>query len=196
MTRTTRSTLVAGACAALLALAGASAAVAQQPSSPAAAFANAAAGQSAQDGHAQWRSMTPEQRQQARQQRHAQKAAALKQKLAITPDQENAWSSFQQAMQPAGQARAHGQRQDWKQLTTPERIDRMRELRTQRMAEQDRRGDAIKAFYAALKPEQQKTFDAEGTRMMGGHFGNKKGGHHGGMRHGQHSGAQSAPAQQ
>lgn len=194
MTRTTRSTLVAGACAALLALAGASAAVAQQPSSPAAAFANAAAGQSAQDGHAQWRSMTPEQRQQARQQRHAQKAAVLKQKLAITPDQENAWSSFQQAMQPAGQARAHGQRQDWKQLTTPERIDRMRELRTQRMAEQDRRGDAIKAFYAALKPEQQKTFDAEGTRMMG-QFG-KKGGHHGGMRHGQHSGAQSAPAQQ
>ena len=39
-----------------------------------------------------------------------------------------------------------------------------------------------------------KTFDAEGTRMMG-QFG-KKGGHHGGMRHGQHSGAQSAPAQQ
>ena len=191
MTRSPRSTFVAGACAALLALAGVSAAVAQQPS-PAAAFTAAASGQDAQgaqDARAQWRSMTPEQRQQARQQRHAQKAAALKQKLAIAPDQEGAWASFQQAMQPAaGQARAQGQRQDWKQLTTPERIDRMRELRTQRMAEQDRRGDAVKAFYATLKPEQQKTFDAEGMRMMG-QFG-KKGGHHGGMRHGQHHGAQ------
>ncbi len=184
MTRSLHSTFVAGACAALLALAGTSAAVAQQ-ASPAAAF-NAAA--SSQDAHAQWRSMTPEQRQQARQQRHAQKAAALKQKLALTPNQENAWASFQQAMEPAGQARAHGQRPDWKQLTTPERIDRMRELRAQRMAEQDRRGDATKAFYAALQPEQQKTFDAEAMRMMG-QFG-RKGGHHGGMRHGQHSGAQ------
>ncbi len=160
----THSTLAAGACAALLALAGASAAVAQQ-NSPAAAFA-AAAGQQAQpaqDGHAQWRTMTPEQRQQMRERR----AAALKQQLAITPDQENAWASFQQAMQPASHARAPGQRPDWKQLTTPERIDRMRELRTQRMAEQDRRGDATKAFYAALRPEQQRTFDAQAARMMG-----------------------------
>ena len=205
-TRSARSTLIAGACAALLALAGATAAVAQQPdNSLAAALANATASARHDAGnahaghaeHAQWRNMTPEQRQQARQQRHERRAAALKQKLAITPEQENAWASFQQAMQPDAQARAPGPRQDWKQLSTPERIDRMRELRVQRAAEQDRRGEAIKAFYAALQPEQQKTFDAEGARMMS-RFG--KGGHgmhamHG-QQHGKHRAGPGQAAQQ
>jgi periplasmic protein CpxP/Spy len=62
-------------------------------------------------------------------------------------------------------------------LTTPQRIDKMREMRTQRMAAMDKRMDATKTFYAALSPEQQKTFDAE-HKMRGGRHG---GGHHGGM---------------
>jgi Spy/CpxP family protein refolding chaperone len=59
----------------------------------------------------------------------------------------------------------------------------MKALRTQRMtemnAEMDKRGDATKAFYAALSPEQQKIFDAE-HRKMGQREGH---GHPGGMRH-------------
>jgi periplasmic protein CpxP/Spy len=41
------------------------------------------------------------------------------------------------------------------------------------------RGDATKAFYAVLTPEQQKVFDASTTR----HFGSagRKGGHMGRM---------------
>ncbi|MEO6322967.1 MAG: Spy/CpxP family protein refolding chaperone, partial [Polaromonas sp.] len=73
-------------------------------------------------------------------------------------------------------------------LATPERIDKMRALRTQRMtemnAEMDKRGEATKAFYSALSPEQKKTFDAE-HQKMGQHKGHGHGrGHHeSGMRH-------------
>ncbi|WP_313083551.1 Spy/CpxP family protein refolding chaperone [Pulveribacter sp.] len=198
MTRT-RTTLAAAACATLLALAGtpAMAQTAAPASATAAATSQTAdAAPQARQRHA----MTPEQRQQAR----AQRAEAFKQKLALTPAQEPAWAAFQQAMQP-GQQHARldrGQRQDWKQLTTPERIDRMRALQAQRAAAFDRRAEAVKTFYATLNAEQQKTFDAEGSRMMA-RFG--KGGRHGmhghkGMHHGehhaQHRGAQSVPQQQ
>ena len=59
----------------------------------------------------------------------------------------------------------------------------MRALRNQRMAEMnaamDKRGEATKAFYAALTPEQQKTFDAE-HKKHGPHGG--RGGKRGGQQ--------------
>ena len=45
----------------------------------------------------------------------------------------------------------------------------------------DKRGDAAKAFYAALSPEQQKVFDAEHSMRTGHHGG---GGGHGGIEQG------------
>jgi Spy/CpxP family protein refolding chaperone len=90
--------------------------------------------------------------------------AALKQKLQISASQEGAWNSFASAMQPP----ADMQRRDPQALatlTTPERIDQMRAMRDRRNAEMDRRGEATKAFYAQLTPEQKKTFDAETARM-------------------------------
>jgi Spy/CpxP family protein refolding chaperone len=54
-------------------------------------------------------------------------------------------------------------------LTTPERIDKMKALRTQHMtdmnAAMDKRDQATKTLYAALSPEQQKVFDSEHARM-------------------------------
>lgn len=104
---------------------------------------------------------------------------ALKAKLKITPAQEGAWTTFTTAMQPA--AKMEHQRPDraeMDKLTTPERIDKMRELRKQHMTDMhtamDKRDDAIKTFYAVLTPEQQKVFDAEHTRM-GMHHGEKHG---------------------
>jgi protein CpxP len=91
--------------------------------------------------------------------------ADLKQKLQLTPQQEPAWTSFSNAMQPS----ANGQRPDraaLSNMTTPDRIDQMRALRTQRNAEMDRRAEATKAFYAQLSAEQKKTFDAETARMF------------------------------
>src|SRR3989344_476109 len=93
-------------------------------------------------------------------------------------------------------------RQNMDKLTPPERIDRMRAMRAQHAAEADRRGEATKAFYAALTPEQQKTFDAQahhGHRMggMAGMRGDGEGRHgHHGMRggEGRHQQPQAVPA--
>ena len=96
-------------------------------------------------------------------QRHAKRLADLKAQLKLTPAQESAWTTFTTAMQP-GERPARLDRQDMDKLTTPERIDRMRAMRAQHAAEADRRGEATKAFYATLTPEQQKTFDAQAHR--------------------------------
>ena len=91
--------------------------------------------------------------------------ADLKQKLQITPNQEQAWASFSAAMQPPAQ-RARPDREALAGMSTPDRIDHMRALRDQRNAEMDRRADATKAFYGQLNADQQKTFDSETARMF------------------------------
>lgn len=119
--------------------------------------------------------------QERMQERMAKRQAALKQKLQITPAQEPAWNSFTSAMKPP----ANMQRPDHAaiaKLSTPERIDQMRALRNQRIAEMDRRADATKSFYAALTPEQKKVFDEQALRRGGRH------GEHGPRGHGGHHG--------
>lgn len=99
---------------------------------------------------------------------HAARAEALKQKLQLSPAQESAWTTFTTAMQP-GTRPAMPDRAELAKLTTPERLDRMRTLRTQRATEMDQRAEAVKAFYATLTPEQQKTFDTETAQRFGHH---------------------------
>ncbi|WCM93193.1 Spy/CpxP family protein refolding chaperone [Acidovorax sp. NCPPB 2350] len=106
---------------------------------------------------------SPEERQ-ARMARHAE---ALKQKLQLTPAQQPAWETFTAAMRPQGPRPARLDMEGMDRLTTPERIDRMRAVRAQRGAEADRRDEAVKTFYAALNPTQQKVFDEESRRMHG-----------------------------
>lgn len=108
------------------------------------------------------------------QERMNQRLAEVKQKLQLTPAQENAWSSYTAALKPAQFNRPD--RAELARLSTPERIDRMRAARAARMAEMDRRGEATKTFYAALTPEQKKIFDAESLRR--GPHGDGEG-HHG-----------------
>lgn len=186
----TRSLLASAACAAVLALSGTAALA--QPAQPASPLASAEAG-AAHPAHRT--ALTPEQRQERRAQyRQARERhiAEFKQKLALSADQEPAWSALTEALKP-GQRHARlegGQLHDWQQLSTPERLDRMRALREQRAAAFDRRADAIKAFYATLRPEQQQTFDAEGQRLMM-RFGK---GHHRYHRHGGMHGHGAQPA--
>ena len=101
----------------------------------------------------------------------AQRQAALKETLKITAAQEGAWSAFTSSMQPPADLhkRRMAMRAEMDKLTTPERIDRMRALRTERDAEMDKRANATKSFYAALSPEQQKVFDAERMGGADGH---------------------------
>jgi periplasmic protein CpxP/Spy len=109
-------------------------------------------------------------------QHRARRLGELKQKLQISAAQEGAWTNWTNALKPG----ARPQRPnfvEFARMTTPQRIDKMRELRNARNAERDRRGDATKAFYAQLNAQQQKVFDEQSMGMMG--RGGK--GRHGGM---------------
>lgn len=111
------------------------------------------------------------------------RSAELKTKLKITPAQEGAWTSFTAAMKPPADLMAkRPDRAELDKLPMPERIDKMKALRTQRMSDMsaamDQRGEATKAFYATLTPEQQKVFDASAMRHHGAV------GRHGGPRDG------------
>lgn len=115
----------------------------------------------------------------------AKHQADLKAKLKLTPAQEGAWTTYTAAMQPPagmGMRPSETQRAEMDKLTTPERIDKMRAMRAERMtqmnAEMDKRGNATKTFYAALTPEQQKVFDAEHQKHS------PRGEGRGGMGHG------------
>jgi len=110
------------------------------------------------------------------QQRMARRETALKQILQITPAQDGAWSTWIASRRPSANT-PRQPRSDLSELTTPQRIDRMRELRAQRSAEMDRRAEATKTFYAALTPSQQKAFDALSARH--GRGGDGMRGHHG-----------------
>ena len=125
-----------------------------------------------------------------------QHIARLKADLKLSPAQESAWNTYAAALKPAERPqRMKHDREAFAKLTTPQRIDKMREMRAQHAAEADRRGEATKAFYAQLDATQQKTFD-DATRHMGpmGRMG-----HHGPRpehKHGQHRPAPApAPAQ-
>lgn len=107
----------------------------------------------------------------------AKRHADLKAKLKLTAEQEGAWTTFTTAMKPpAAMDHKRPDRAEMDKLSTPERIDKMRALRTERMAAMnaamDKRDDAVKTFYATLNADQKKVFDAEHARM--------------GARHGEH----------
>jgi len=111
--------------------------------------------------------MTPE-HMQARITKHL---SELKRKLHITASQEPAWATFTAAMKPpANVAQMPPDRAELEKLSTPERIDKMKQLRTQHQEAMkpwlDQRDEAIKTFYAALDASQKKTFDAEHAAMM------------------------------
>jgi protein CpxP len=105
------------------------------------------------------------------QERVAKRQADLKQKLQITSAQEGAWASYTTATRPPANLK-RVDRDALAKLGTPDRIDQMRALRNERIAEMDRRADATKAFYATLTPDQKKVFDTEAARHghRHGHF--------------------------
>jgi hypothetical protein len=136
-----------------------------------------------------------------REERIANRQAMFKAKLKVTPAQESAWSTFAAAIKPpargasgmgSGMGMGMGMRHDPKvqaeleKLTTPERIDKIRAMRQQRMTEMnalmDKRAAATKTFYAVLSSEQKAVFDAismhVGRHGMRGEYGGHGGGEH------------------
>jgi protein CpxP len=120
-----------------------------------------------------------QERQQRMAERMAKRLGEFKQKLAITPAQEGAWTAWTTALKPTGPMMQRPDRAEFAKLTTPERIDRMRAMRVARQSEMDKRMDATKVFYGALNAEQKKTFDEQGMRLMGGGKRGMRGGHGG-----------------
>lgn len=118
--------------------------------------------------------------------RRAAHHEALKSKLQLTPEQEPAWLAFTARMDAGRglQRPGAGERVDWSQLTTPERLDKMQERMAERQAAMGQRFDAIKSFYAALSPEQQKVFDSH--HMGGQQRAGMQGGGQYRHRHGHH----------
>lgn len=94
---------------------------------------------------------------------HAEaRARELRAILNLRPDQEAAFQAFLASMKPEhppGERGRPGMGEE-AQLTTPQRLDRMAARMAEHQAEFQRRAAAIKTFYAALSPEQQRAFDA------------------------------------
>lgn len=124
----------------------------------------------------------PARMQQFMQERRARRMAHLKETLQIAPAQEGAWTAWTASMQPPANW-TRPDRAELARLPAPERVDRLRALRTERNAMMDRRGEATKGFYAALNPVQKRVFDLETARGgkggRGGHEGGGHPGHHG-----------------
>jgi hypothetical protein len=120
------------------------------------------------------------------QQRHARMEKRMQErldyfkfKLKVTAAQESAWNAWTSAIKPAARPVHRADRAEFKRLSTPERIDRLRARRDARQAEMDKRMDATKVFYATLNAEQKQVFDQAAMRMLrGGHGKHGNRGHH------------------
>jgi hypothetical protein len=108
---------------------------------------------------------------------HAQRLQSLHDKLKLNPEQTKAWESFAGNMGPMGGKKGQSAQHD-----SGNAIARM-ESRMQQLealkAQMSSRLQAMKSFYAALTPEQQKIFDGEMNHERKGQSGKK------GMKHGQ-----------
>jgi hypothetical protein len=94
----------------------------------------------------------------------------LKTVLRLRPDQEAALQAFVAAHHPPGMGEMHDKMFGGppKAMTTPERLDEMAKHEAAMAAEHEKMAQSLKAFYAALSPDQQKVFDAL-QRLQGSH---------------------------
>jgi len=127
-------------------------------------------GQGSAVGEGRMHRMSPEKMEA----RMAQRSTELKAKLKITPDQEGAWNTFTTAIKPTDKRmEQRPDRAEMAKLSTPERLDKMRALRNQQLAEMsahmDKRDEATKTFYATLSAEQKKVFDSAYAPTGGRH---------------------------
>lgn len=95
-----------------------------------------------------------------RAERFEQRQQKLHDALKLNATQETAWKTYIAAIkpqQPAGRA----DRVSFKELNAPQRLEKQLEFSKARIAHQETRLQALKTFYAALTPEQQKVFDEQ-----------------------------------
>lgn len=106
----------------------------------------------------------PEGERHARhEERLAKRAADLKAKLKLAAEQESNWNTFMAAMKPAARV-PMPKPEDMARLSTPERLDKLSELRKQRDAVIEQRDAATRSFYSSLNADQKKVFDESMAR--------------------------------
>jgi hypothetical protein len=77
--------------------------------------------------------------------------------LKLTSAQEAAWTEFSNKMKPVKMDKPG--HQDWKNLNTPERLDKILDNLKSHEKQMAEHAAAVRAFYGALTPDQQKIFD-------------------------------------
>ncbi len=85
--------------------------------------------------------------------------------LHIRPDQEAAWQAYKQGMTPPAGiiATLRGSAQRAVSMTTPQRLDLQEQNHALESTIFHHQIDAARKFYAALSPEQQRTYDQIST---------------------------------
>ena len=111
--------------------------------------------------------------------------------LKLTPQQEAAWNRFQESHPLARGGQPPASRDNFAQLTAPERAEKMLEWQKQHQDAMSQHVNALKDFYGQLTPEQQKTFD---SHTLQGRRGTRGPGPGGGTGRGPGPGAGAGPA--
>lgn len=90
--------------------------------------------------------------------------------LHLTSAQEEGWRGYVAAISPdpAADARHREAARMLPSLPTPRRVDLINAQVDADAAMVHRQGTAVKAFYASLTPEQQRTFDRQTAQQGGG----------------------------
>jgi periplasmic protein CpxP/Spy len=77
--------------------------------------------------------------------------------LKLTSTQEAAWTEFSNKMKPVKMDKP--EHQDWKDLSTPDRLDKMLDNMKSHEKQMGEHAAAVRAFYGTLTPDQQKIFN-------------------------------------
>ena len=87
---------------------------------------------------------------------------ALHQALNLSPQQESAWAAYRSAADLPNQAqqRRSAAQALFRSVDAPHRMDLVEAEMRQELADLQRQSQALKAFYSALSPDQQRIFDA------------------------------------
>jgi protein CpxP len=97
-----------------------------------------------------------------RAERFEQRQQKLHDALKLTASQESAWKTYSAAIKPQQRA-GRVDRVSFKELNATQRAEKQLEWSKARIAHQETRLEALKTFYAALTPEQQKVMDERST---------------------------------
>jgi hypothetical protein len=98
-----------------------------------------------------------------------QQLSELHDALNLSATQESAWRAYEAALapDPSMEARRRSAADMMAKLPTPRRVDLINAEMEQDLASMRRQGEAVKAFYAQLTPQQQSTFDRITAQAQG-----------------------------